>query len=454
MRGRLDLFGRLLLILVGSILLLGSASVTIILVHNQAHRGHVPAFSRIRQAAGLIDLATGPSVPPRNLFLRVANGSDMSAAILAAPPPIAGLHPASRLTAKLQSFMRTGTPVTAYINPRYKPTPSGSGIEGYLAAAIARLPDGRVLVLTTNASGDEERPRLFGMPASLWMGFLAVVVVVLALWLTARETRPLRDLVRATRHFDGSAVTISGALIGATDIRRTTEAVADMQRRVVDLLGERSLMIGAISHDLRTLLTRMRLRVAVLEDPPRSRLEADLDGMDAMLADALAFARGTTGSVREKTDLADLAASEVAERQARDERVKIVTHLHDAPCLGDAHALRRVIANLIDNALKYGNGQARVSVWQEKRLVLLAMEDDGSGISPDQRAAVLAPYHRGNDPQRRRLAGSGLGLAIVQQIVRAHGGSVLITDSRLGGARVVVALPSDGRSHSSEMEGG
>ncbi len=454
MRGRLDLFGRLLLIVAGSILLLGSASVTIILVQNQRHRIHLPAFSRIRQAAGLIDLASEPSAPPRALFLRVANGSDMSAAIRATPPPLGALRRAPRLTAKLQSFMLTPTPVTAYINPRYKPAPSGRGIEGYLAAAIARLPDGRVLVLTTNASGDEERPRLFGMPASLWMGFLAIVVVLLALWLTARETRPLRDLVRATRRFDGSAVTTTGTLIGATDIRRTAEAVADMQRRVVDLLGERSLMIGAISHDLRTLLTRMRLRVAILDDMPRSRLEADLDDMNAMLADALAFARGTTGSVREQTDLADLAASEVAERQVRDEGVKIATQLHDAPCLGDAHALRRVIANLIDNALKYGNGQVSLSVWQEKQAVILAMEDDGLGIHPDQRAAVLAPYHRGNDPQRRRLAGSGLGLAIVQQIVRAHGGSVLITDSRLGGAKVVVSLPNDGCPQSSKTERG
>lgn len=443
MRGRFDLFGRLLLILVGSVLLLGATSVTLILVHDELRPRRPSTFPRVRQAAGLIDLAVGPSAPSRQILLRAANGSDLSAVILATPPPPGELQRAPKLTAKLKGFMRTTTPVMAYTDPRYRPIRRGSPIEGFLARAIARLPDGSVLVLTTNATGDQERPRLFGLPASLWMGVLAVIVVLLALWLTARETRPLRDLVRATQRFDGTAVTTAMTLVGAADIRRTAQAVTAMQRRVIDLLGERSLMIGAISHDLRTLLTRLRLRVVVLDDPARSKLEADLDGMDAMLADALAFARGTTGSVRDHVDLADLAAAEVIEREMRDTAPEITTDLHDAPCLGDAHALRRVIANLIDNARKYGRGRIHLSVTRSDRAVHLSVEDNGPGIPLDQRSAVLAPYHRGDDPQHRRLAGSGLGLAIVQQIMRAHGGLLTISDSKLGGAKVAVQLDCD-----------
>lgn len=134
-----------------------------------------------------------------------------------------------------------------------------------------------------------------------------------------------------------------------------------MQARVIDLLGERSLMIGAISHDLRTLLTR--LRAASLEEGPlRTRMEDDLDGMDAMLADAIAFARGTTSSVRSDVDLADIVATELAEREVHGTGVEITAHLSDVPCDGDAHALRPVATNLLDNAVKYGSGQIRVRV--------------------------------------------------------------------------------------------
>jgi signal transduction histidine kinase len=337
--------------------------------------------------------------------------------------------------------MKTRTPIAAYVSPRFKPRHTAGRVEGFLARAVARLPDGRFVSLGTNGGPDAERPRLLGLPASLWMGGLAVIVALLALLLTAREMRPLRELAKATRRFDGTGVTVEPMTQGAPDIRLTSRAVADMQARVVDLLGERSLMIGAISHDLRTLLTRMRLRSASLVDGiTRDGLERDLDGMDAMLADALAFARGTGPSIHAALDLADIAAAEIAEREARPGSSEISADLQDAPCHGDAHALQRVVANLLDNAVKYGRGCVRLTVAGDEETSQLTVEDNGPGIPPDQRAAVLVPYHRGDDPAQRRLAGSGLGLAIVQQIVRAHGGAVNISTSELGGAKIMVKI--------------
>lgn len=449
MTWRLDLLGRLLLILLGSILLLAAGSVTLIVLHGEGERAPV-SFPRVRQVGGIIDLMAGANRPARAAILRAANGVDLTVRLVDALAPIEGLRRAPRLEAELRRFTFSSTPVRAYVSPIFQPRDTGGRVEGFLAYAVGRLPDGQFVTLTTNGGPDKERPRFLNLPASLWMGGLAGIVAVLALLLTARETRPLRDLARATRRFDGTAVTVETAVDGASDIRRTTIAVADMQARVVSLLGERSLMIGSISHDLRTLLTRMRLRTATLADNGvRQGLENDLDGMDAMLADALAFARGTSTRVRGLVDLADIAAAELAEREARDGGTVITADLQDAPCLGDIHALRRVVANLLDNAVKYGRGKVHVSVSSAGGWARLSVEDDGPGIPLDQRTAVLAPYHRGDDPRARRLAGSGLGLAIVQQIIRAHGGRITILDSRWGGASLTVELECpDSRSAS------
>ena len=446
---RLDLFGRLILILLGALVLLGTLGVTLFYVREQ-HRPtfRQAPFPRLQLAAGIIDLAA--SEPPNRLplVLRGANGLDVVTRILAAEPSTPDLRYAPRLTARLRSFVSSDTTVRAYVSTVFIPRARSSGVEGFLARASARLPDGRVIVIDTNSTGDKDAPRLLGWPASQWMGAAATLIVLLALWGTARETRPLRRVVQAMLAFDGTRVTIAGAPSAAADIRRTSEAAAAMQERVVTLLGERALMIGAISHDLRTVLTRMRLRVAALDDPAaRVALERDLERMDAMLSDALAFARGTaTGPERLPIDLADIAASEAAERDARGQQGAIDLALDDAPCLGDALALRRVVANLIDNAIKYGGGRVVVTTGSAADRAWLTVEDDGPSISPDQRAEMLQPYRRGEQARRAGLAGSGLGLAIVQQIVEGHRGTIAIGESAYGGAQVTISLPLDARA--------
>lgn len=445
---RLDLFGRLILILLGALVLLGTLGVTLFYVR-ESHRpvfARIP-FPRLQHAAGIIDLAASEPAERIPMVLRAGNGVDVVTRLASIDRPSSDLRYAPRLTARLRIYLRSKTPVRAYTSVVFTPRRSADGVEGYMARAVARLADGRLLVMDMPSPGDTELPRLFGLPASQWMGAAATLIVLLALWGTARETRPLRRVARAMRAFDGTAVTISGPLPAAADIRRTGEAAAAMQARVMTLLGERSLMIGAISHDLRTVLTRMRLRVAALDDPAaRAALERDLERMDAMLSDALAFARGTAiGPERLPIDLADIAASEAAERDARGQQGAVDLALDDAPCLGDALALRRVVANLIDNAIKYGRDRVVVTTGSTADHAWLAVEDDGPGISPDQRAEMLQPYCRGERARRAGLAGSGLGLAIVQQIVGGHRGTIAIGESTYGGAQVTISLPLNAR---------
>ena len=448
MRRRLTLSSRLLLIVLGSLVLLGTASVVALNLRDWSEAHRSPArYPRIRQAAAIIGLVATAPATQIDAISRAGSGVDLKVRLSNTVPPAGAYIRAPRLEALIERLSRSHTPLNAYINPRFHPRRDFPA-EGFLARAVARLPDGRFLVIENDGAPDPDAPRLFGVGASLWLGGLAVSVTLVALWATRREMRPLHDLANGVKRFDGSMVTVAPLTSGAKDIHSTSLAVIAMQERVIELMGERSLIIGAISHDLRTLLTRMRLRVeALADDAAQVNLEGDLEGMEAMLSDGLAFARGTAaGAIRTGLDLADLVAAELADRQVRAEPFDIESRLEDAPTLGDPHALRRVIANLLDNAMKFANGRILVTAAVVDGCAQLTVEDDGPGIRPDQREVMLRPYRRGDDLNEHGLAGSGLGLAIVQQIVRSHHGAVVIAASELGGAMVIVRLSQAARA--------
>jgi signal transduction histidine kinase len=218
-----------------------------------------------------------------------------------------------------------------------------------------------------------------------------------------------------------------------------------MQERIVGLLGERSMLIGAISHDLKTYLTRLRLRAEGVTEPERrDRLVEDLDAMTALIETSLGFARGTAVEVgRTAVDLADLVAVEVAEHAAQGIDVRLTGEdVPDALAAGDAVALRRVVANLIGNAVKFGRSTVAVTVSRTDALCRVTVEDDGPGIPESERTAVFSPFYRIERSRNRRTGGTGLGLAIARQIAEAHGGTVVAEASPLGGARLVATLPA------------
>ncbi len=218
-----------------------------------------------------------------------------------------------------------------------------------------------------------------------------------------------------------------------------------MQERIVGLMGERSMLIGAISHDLKTYLTRMRLRAErVVEPERRDRLVEDVDAMTALIETSLGFARGTSAEVgRAPVDLADIVAVEVAEHAAQGARISLSgEEVPDATVAGDAVALRRVVANLIGNAVKFGRSSVAVVVRRVGTACEVVVEDDGPGIPEDERSAVFSPYYRVERSRNRRTGGTGLGLAIARQIAEAHGGTIVAEAAPSGGARLVVSLPA------------
>lgn len=446
----LGLRARLLLIFATALMAVCLAATGIRFGESRGPTGGRFSFPRIEQAAGVLDLLR--TVPPdrRPLVLRAVGGPYLDARILDQPPPDeTRLRRAPRIEDLLRRYAAPGLGdgLRAYTDPTVQLRTVGT--EGVPARVLWPMPDGGVLALDTLAYPAVPPTTVLGLVPGVWIGLSGLAVAGLALLVTARELRPLRRLTAAATRFDGLPPA-EIAERGAPDVRRLIRAVSDMQRRLAALLQERSFLIGAISHDLRTYLTRLRLRIEGLADADqRRRAAADLDAMTDLIDTSLAFARGTSvAESRNFIDLADLVAVEAAERSAVGQSVSArPMEGSDAQVLGDPVALRRVVANLVDNAVKFGRGRVDISVERGDGSYSVVVEDDGPGVSDVQRGAIFSPFYRSDGSRNRDTGGSGLGLAIARQIVEAHRGTITVGDSRLGGARFVVSLPrGDGRS--------
>ncbi|MFK5595686.1 sensor histidine kinase [Methylobacterium sp. HMF5984] len=412
-------------------------------------------FPRVDQAANIVTLLRDADPALRPAILKAVSGEALRAEIADAAPDEAGLIREPRLERRLRRM--TGDPegpLRAYtdtamlhrgVAPEDVNDQSRNRPIGQLATATYRLPDGRILVISAVEKHRSIMPWLLGQPLSLWVAILGAVVAALVLVGTRHELAPLRRLTEAVTRFDGRAHQPVATPRGAPEIRGLSRAVQDMQDRIVGLLGERSLLIGAISHDLKTYLTRLRLRAEGVADPERrDRLVEDLDAMTELIDTSLGFARGTAVEVgRTAVDLGDLVAVEVAEHAAQGADIRLSGEdVQDAVVAGDAVALRRIVANLIGNAVKFGHSSVVVAVERTGELCRVVVEDDGPGIPEAERTAVFNPFYRIEQSRNRRTGGTGLGLAIARQIAEAHGGTVRADVSPLGGARLVLTLPA------------
>ena len=211
-----------------------------------------------------------------------------------------------------------------------------------------------------------------------------------------------------------------------------------MQERIVGLMGERSMLIGAISHDLKTYLTRMRLRAERVAEPDRrERLIDDLDTMTALIETSLGFARGTAAEVgRARSTSPTSWRSRWPSMPRRAARITPSgEEVPDATVAGDAVALRRVVANLIGNAVKFGRSSVAVAVRRAGAACEVVIEDDGPGIPEAERSRCSAPTTGSSGRGTGETGGTGLGLAIARQIAEAHGGTIVAEAASTGGAR-------------------
>jgi two-component system osmolarity sensor histidine kinase EnvZ len=317
--------------------------------------------------------------------------------------------------------------------------PSASVFNQPLKLAI-QLETGGYVVFETH--GELSR-RLFGLPPGFWVGVLGALIGIAAIVAVAREARPLTELARAVSRFGDEATPVAISARGAPEIAKLIHAVNEMQARISALVKGRTMFFGAVSHDLKTYITRLRLRAETIPDEEQqTRAVRDLDDMTLLIDDALAVARSSIVSgQRETVNLVDLIKDDIDRRPKGSVELCVGREATEIPIGADVLAVRRLFANLVDNAIQFGT-LCRVTLSTEGRFAIALVDDDGPGIPESERLAVLEPFYRLETSRSRATGGTGLGLAIAKEIVTAHGGTIRLDTSPLGGTRVRIELPS------------
>ncbi len=286
----------------------------------------------------------------------------------------------------------------------------------------------------------------FGLPTGIGAGLLGTGAALIALIILFREIRPLTQLARAVDHMDldGSPVALPNVKRQSAEIRALVVAFDRLQTRLSQLLRARMAMLGGISHDVRTFATRLRLRVdAIPDELQRNRAIADIADMIRLLDDALLASRVGAGDLSEELlELDEIARSEVEDRRAAGAPVSlfVAPEAEGVTILGDRLALRRVIANLIENAVKYGES-AHLTVSASAQYAILSVDDEGPGIPDELKDVLTEPFVRAEVSRSRDTGGAGLGLAIVRNLIEAHGGDLKFESSSGRGFRVTFQIP-------------
>ncbi|MFC4277105.1 ATP-binding protein [Achromobacter aloeverae] len=301
--------------------------------------------------------------------------------------------------------------------------------------------DGRVLEI--RADRVSRAPRRFTFPFFTAVAFLCVGVVAMSAWAVWRVVRPLRRLSEKADAFGRDVAVAPLEAQGPLEIRRAAHAFNRMQERIAGFVQSRTRMLAAISHDLRTPLTRMRLQVETgREETMRPRLLRDITLMQTMVDSALSFlSSGLDKEASEWLDVGALLSTLCDEYEEGGARIRYDGQA-DIRLYCRPNAMQRACANLIENALAYGDNTV-VDAVRERGEVVITVSDDGPGIPPQRLQDVTEPFVR-LDPARAQRPGSvGLGLSIVSEIVRAHGGSLTLENRRPSGLCARIRLPDE-----------
>ncbi|WP_395687589.1 ATP-binding protein, partial [Aestuariivirga sp.] len=268
----------------------------------------------------------------------------------------------------------------------------------------------------------------------------SVLLLAIAIIFLRNQIRPITDLARAAQSFGTGRDVGAFRPRGAREVKAAGEAFLDMRDRIARQVEQRTTMLAGVSHDLRTILTRFKLELAVLGEGPKvALLKEDVAEMQRMLEAYMAFARGDAGEASEETDLAVMVQAAVRSVARGDGAVEI-----DVPentiVRVKPNAFGRLLANIIGNAVRYA-GNVKITARVTDHLLTVHVDDDGPGIPPDRRADAFRPFVRLDNARNLDETGTGLGLAIALDIARAHGGDLRLEDSPRGGLRALVHIP-------------
>jgi signal transduction histidine kinase len=367
-----------------------------------------------------------------------AAGPGLSAAIGALPLPLPEPSP-PELQRLVRPFLGVGP-----IGPALRPREVLLRGDADALLVAYHLPDGRWLAI--HAALPEPRPWDSAGFLALFLG-MTLAAAVLAVWAVQRLTAPVRALAAAAERLGRDVNAPALPEVGPSEVVLAASAFNLMAARIRRFVDDRTFLLAAVGHDLRTPITRLKLRAEMLDDDEqRAKWLADLDELDAMVAATLALGRDVaTSEPAVRLDLAALVRTVLDE--AADARPALAGRIAYA---GPEHlvvegrpvALKRALANLVTNALAYG-GAARARLDPPREgLATVLVEDDGPGLPADELERAFEPFRRGEQSRSRETGGTGLGLAIARNILRAHGGEVALANRPEGGLRAAVTLPA------------
>jgi signal transduction histidine kinase len=346
-----------------------------------------------------------------------------------APPPAGKAPAAPALVRPLPAEAEKPQPVTAPARGLFGLAPAPFVIGDFVAAV--RLPEGG---WATVQPVPEPFPNAWQRRVLLWFLVAALIVTPAGWWFSRRLVRPIAGFARAAEQLGRDPQAPVLALSGPAEVGRAAQAFNRMQSQLRSFVADRTAMIGAISHDMRTPLTRLRFRIEDVPDDLRAGMLDDVEEMEQMISSVLAFIRDASEpGPREHLDLASVVEDVVENAEFVGKNVRL-GHSEEAPVDVDAIGMRRVLDNLIDNAVKYGS-EARVRLFIDGEDAVAEVSDSGPGLAEGELERVFEPFYRAPLARASGKRGSGLGLAVCRSIARAHGGDVRLKS----GARGLVA---------------
>lgn len=271
---------------------------------------------------------------------------------------------------------------------------------------------------------------------------LIFATIFTSAWSIRRFTQPLKKFKAAAEQLGIDLHSSPLDIYGPPVVKEAAEAINKMQFRIQDLIRDRTQMLAAISHDLRTPITRMKLRSQFLNDQVlQSKFIHDLDEMSDMISEVLAFARQDSNVGEKKNiDLISFLDTIIEEYRVMQTNIDFDCSIYRLPIQARPVQLKRALNNIINNARRYAN-HIKISLKKSQSKVVVFIDDDGPGIPPDEIENVFKPFYRGEKSRNRDTGGVGLGLAVTQHVILSHGGWIRLRNRRSGGLSVMITLP-------------
>jgi two-component system osmolarity sensor histidine kinase EnvZ len=384
--------------------------------------------------AALVDLAeTSPQPISDAELIRIANRDmDLKLAILSGsklPPP-----------KPIPLFSILDRTLSEQINDQVnRPFWINTSNDARTMEIRIRIADNRILSIITR------RDRAYASNTQIflfWMGGTSLVLIIISILFLRGQIRPIVALTRAAELF-GKGQKPANAFVprGADEVRRAGLAFLQMRERIERQIEQRTMMLSGVSHDLRTILTRFRLQLAIAESPKDLEgLNRDVDDMNSMLDGYLDFARGQSEEQQGELDLYQLFTL-LEESAALHGKTLTASIEGRSNVTVRPNAFTRLLTNLTANAWRHARENIRIEARNSKKFLTVTVDDDGPGIPEAMREDVFKPFYRLDEARNLDASGTGLGLAIVRDIARSHGGNVTLADSPLGGLRAIVRVP-------------